>query len=165
MENCDNSSLILDIGINQVQEFVGISQPLFLLICFTQVQLIYSVFLLYSKVIQICVCVCQSLSRVQLFAAPWTLAHEAPLSMGFSGVNTGVGCHSLLQGIFPTQGLSLGPLHFRQILPHLSHQEVQISILSHILSHYGLSQDIEQNSLCYTVGPCLHILYMRVSIY
>ena len=25
-----------------------------------------------------------SLSRVQLFATPWTAAHEAPLSMGFS---------------------------------------------------------------------------------
>ena len=27
------------------------------------------------------------------------------------GKNTGVGCHSLLQGIFPTQGLNLGFLH------------------------------------------------------
>ena len=25
-----------------------------------------------------------SLSRVQLFAIPWTVAHQAPLSMGFS---------------------------------------------------------------------------------
>ena len=30
--------------------------------------------------------------------------------------------HSLLQGIFPTQGLNPGLLHFRQILYHLSHQ-------------------------------------------
>ena len=28
-----------------------------------------------------CVCV---LSRVQLFVTPWTVAHQAPLSMGFS---------------------------------------------------------------------------------
>ena len=28
-------------------------------------------------------CVVQSLSRVQLFATPWTIAHQAPLSMGF----------------------------------------------------------------------------------
>ena len=27
---------------------------------------------------------CQSLSHVQLFAMPWTVAHQAPLSMGFS---------------------------------------------------------------------------------
>ena len=32
-----------------------------------------------------------------------------------------MGSHSLLQGIFPTQGLNLGPLHYRQILYCLSH--------------------------------------------
>ena len=37
------------------------------------------------------------------------------------GKNTGVGSHSLLQGIFLTQGLNLGLLHCRQILYHLSH--------------------------------------------
>ena len=36
--------------------------------------------------------------------------------------NTGVGCHTLLQGIFPTQGLNSGLLHCRGILYHLSHQ-------------------------------------------
>ena len=38
------------------------------------------------------------------------------------GKNTGVGCHALLQGIFPTQGLNPGLLHCRWILYHLSHQ-------------------------------------------
>ena len=33
----------------------------------------------------------------------------------FSGKNTRVGCHFLLQGIFPTQGLKLCCLHHRQI--------------------------------------------------
>ena len=42
----------------------------------------------------------QSLSRVRLFATPWTVACQAPLSMEFPGKNTGVGSHSLLQGIF-----------------------------------------------------------------
>ena len=28
-------------------------------------------------------CAC-SVSRVQIFATPWTVAHQAPLSMGFS---------------------------------------------------------------------------------
>ena len=36
--------------------------------------------------------------------------------------NTGVGCHSLLQGIFPTLGLNLSLPYCRQILYHLSHQ-------------------------------------------
>ena len=30
--------------------------------------------------------------------------------------NTGMGCHALLPGIFPTQGLNPGLLHCRQIL-------------------------------------------------
>ena len=38
------------------------------------------------------------------------------------GKNTGVGCHALLQGIFPTQGLNPSLPHHRQILYHLSHQ-------------------------------------------
>ena len=36
--------------------------------------------------------------------------------------NTGVDCHSLLQGIFLTQGENPGLLHCRQILYHLNHQ-------------------------------------------
>ena len=39
------------------------------------------------------------------------------------GENTGVGCSSLLQGMFPTQGMNLSLLLCRQILYHLSHQE------------------------------------------
>ena len=37
--------------------------------------------------------------------------------------NTGVGCHSLLQGIFPTQGSNPHLLHCRQILYCPSHHE------------------------------------------
>ena len=32
----------------------------------------------------VCVCLLSSFSRVQLFVTPWTVAHQAPLSMGFS---------------------------------------------------------------------------------
>ena len=39
-----------------------------------------------------------------------------------SGKNTGVGCHALLQGIFPTQGSNPGLPHCRWILYYLSHQ-------------------------------------------
>ena len=38
------------------------------------------------------------------------------------GQNTGVGSRSLLQRIFPTQGLTPGLPHYRQILYQLSHQ-------------------------------------------
>ena len=40
----------------------------------------------------------------------------------FPGKDTGVGCHFLLQGIFPTQGLNPGLLHHRQILYRLSYK-------------------------------------------
>ena len=38
------------------------------------------------------------------------------------GKNPGVGCHALLQGIFPNQGLNPGLPHSRWILYHLSHE-------------------------------------------
>ena len=40
----------------------------------------------------------------------------------FPGRNTGVGCHFLLQGIFPTQGSNPCLLHCRWILYRRSHQ-------------------------------------------
>ena len=127
----------------------------------------------------------KSLSHVQLFVTPWTVAYQAPPSMGFSrqeywsevpfpspgnlpspgnepgspalaggffttcatcesesrsvvsdslrphglyspwnspGQNTRVGSLSLLQGIFPTQGLNPGLLHCMRILYQLSHK-------------------------------------------
>ena len=50
--------------------------------------------------------VIQLISRVWFFATPWIVNPQDPLSMGFSGKNTRVDCHFLLQGIFPTQGLN-----------------------------------------------------------
>ena len=47
----------------------------------------------------------QSLNHVRLFVTPWTVACQAPLSMGSPGKNARMGCHFLFQGIFPTQGL------------------------------------------------------------
>ena len=44
-----------------------------------------------------------------------------------SGKNPRVGCHFLLQGIFPTQGLNPDLLHCRQILYQLTTREVHYS--------------------------------------
>ena len=66
------------------------------------------------------------LSHVQLFATPWTVAHQVPL-WNFPGNNTGMGCHYLLQGIFLIQGskLCLPVSHIsRQILYHWATWEV-----------------------------------------
>ena len=47
----------------------------------------------------------------------------------FPGKNTGVGCHSLFQGIFPTQGSNLCLLLGRQILYHWATWETPESLL------------------------------------
>ena len=102
------------------------------------------------------------LSRVQLFAIPRTVTHQAPLYMEILQArilewvampssrdlpnpgteprsptlqavsllteppgkpqNTGMGRLSLLQGIFPTQELNWGLLHYRCVLYQLSYQ-------------------------------------------
>ena len=74
------------------------------------------VWLLYNVVLVSTIDQCESAARigmcvfmlihVQLFATPWTVAHQTHLSMRFRDNNTGVGCHFLLQGIFLTQGLN-----------------------------------------------------------
>ena len=46
--------------------------------------------------------------------------------------------------------------------------QLNISILSRVLFHYRLLQDIEYSSLCYTVGlNCLSVLYLgyRVAVF
>ena len=57
-----------------------------------------------SPILEI-VAVVQSLSRVELFCDPkdCSLPGSAPLSRDFPGKNIGVGCHFLLQWVFPTQ--------------------------------------------------------------
>ena len=67
-----------------------------------------------------CLCVlvaksCPTLCDPMDYSPPGECPQDNP------GKNTGVGCHSLLQEIFPTQGSNLGLLHCRQILYQLSH--------------------------------------------
>ena len=65
----------------------------------------------------------KSLSCVRLFSTPWTGACTRLLCpWNFLGKSTGMDCHFLFQGIFPTQGLNPGLLHCGQTLYHLSHQ-------------------------------------------
>ena len=62
----------------------------------------------------------KSLSRVQLCD---------PKDWNSPGWYTGVGIHSLLQGIFPTQGSNLGLPHCRQILYHWDTGEALLKCL------------------------------------
>ena len=64
----------------------------------------------------------KSLSPVWLFATPWTVANQAPPSMGFSRQEYWSGLPFPSPGDLLTQGLNLGLLHCRQTLYCLSHQ-------------------------------------------
>ena len=76
-------------------------------------------FLLTTKLTRACMLSC--FRCVQLFVTSCIVIHQVPLSMGFSGKNTGVGCHFLLWGIFLTQGLNLSLLHWQADSLPLSH--------------------------------------------
>ena len=47
----------------------------------------------------------KSLSHVQLFATPGTVAPGSSVHGDSLGKNTGVGCHTLLQGNLPNPGI------------------------------------------------------------
>ena len=61
----------------------------------------------------------------------------------FPGKDTGVGCHFLLQEIFPTHGLSPGLLHCRQILYQLSYEG--ISLPNKGVGHSGTTRNWWEN--------------------
>ena len=66
-----------------------------------------------SEVTQLCPTLCDPMDC----SLPGSSVHRI-----FPGKNTGVVSHSLLQGIFPTQGSNPSLLHCRQIRYCLSHQ-------------------------------------------
>ena len=68
-----------------------------------------------------------SLQRHEL----WPARHLCPWNS--LGKNTGMGCHALHQGIFPTKESNPGLPHCRQILYFLSHQKTQIKWWSMII--------------------------------
>ena len=61
-------------------------------------------FQVYSKVIQLYIVCAQLLSHVLLFVAPWTVACQAPLSMGFSSQEYWSGLSLPLPGDLPHPG-------------------------------------------------------------
>ena len=69
-----------------------------------------------------CCCLVAQLCPSLLRLHKLYIALQAPVSIGFLGKNTGVDCHFLLQGIFPTQDLNPALPHCRQKLYRLSPQ-------------------------------------------
>ena len=85
--------------------------------------------LIYPSSLRVCVCVLVTHSH--------SVTHQDPLSMDFSRQEYWVGCHSLLQRIFLTEGSNPGLLHCRQILYPLSHDRSPLSQGSHISETLG----------------------------
>ena len=81
--------------------------------------------------------------------APWTVAHQAPLFHRIPGKNIGVISHSLLQGIFPTQGSNMGFPHCKQMLYLLSHQGSSVYMYIYIC-------------ICICVCICIYNLQTRL---
>ena len=72
------------------------------------------------------------------------------------GKNTGVGCHFLLQGIFPTQGSSLGLPHCRQIIYRLTTREASTQMCAHL--HVGQHIYVQVHTcMCGSVYTCTHM--------
>ena len=81
------------------------------------------------------------------FATPWTVTCQALLSLEFSREEHWSGLHLLLQGIFPTQGSTLGHLHCRQILYQLSHKgSPNIHMKIHKPEDVNISMQITENT-------------------
>ena len=68
----------------------------------------------------------KSLSRVRLFAIPWTVAYQAPQSMGFSRQEYWSGLPFPSPGDLPDPGIESRSPACRQTLYHLSYQGSRI---------------------------------------
>ena len=85
------------------------------------------------------------------------------------GQNTRVGCLSLLQGIFPTQGSSRGLLHCWQIFffTNWANREGHryIYLFMRQESHHGGSTFLTQSLLSWTPSPNTITLVVKISTY
>ena len=93
------------------------------------------VFFSLSEVTQSCPTLCDPMDcNLTRFLCPWD----------FPGKTTRVGCHCLLQEIFPTQGLNPGLPRCRQTLYCLSHQGANILVTFCIICSFSSG-----SKLCY----------------
>ena len=99
------------------------------LLCSEVCSLCLHLYCVHAKSLQKCLTLCNPSLPGSSVQEPWD----------FPGKNTGMGCHAVLQGIFPTQGSKLGLLHCRQIIYCLSHQGINIFYSWHYL--YSIQRD------------------------
>ena len=102
-------------------------------------------------------CCAQTLCNPMDCSPPGSSVHGAS-----PGKNTGVDCHALLQGIFPTQGSNPGILHYRQILYQLIYQGSPYTkmVLLHLVQ---LDFDVFQLICSYFKVNNVHSLFGKLS--
>ena len=91
--------------------YVCILHVYYICMCIIYVYYMY----IYIYIAQLCPTLCKPMD----YSPPGSPVHGI-----FSSKNTGVGCHFLFQGIFPTHGWNSGLPHCRQTPYHLSHQRI-----------------------------------------
>ena len=96
--------------------------------------------------------------RVQLFVIPWTVAHQSPLSMGFSMPEYWSGYHFLLQGVIQGSNLHcLWLLHCRWIPSRLSHKFSSVQFSCSVVSDsLWLHESQHARPPCPSPSPGVH---------
>ena len=110
----------------------------------------------------------KSLSHVQLFATPWTVAYHTPLSMGFSRQEYWSGLPFPSPEDLTDQGSNLGLPHCRQMVYHLSHQENPFMVCSwHQILNLLCSLDLGKSlSVSVLVSfPCMFLCVVMRWLY
>ena len=114
------------------------------------------------------VVVVESISHVQLFAIPWTIAHQAPLSMEFS--RKGYWCELPCPSPGDLPNIGVKPRHCKHILYGLSHETVVLGVINkdidktekEELINKLLTQEcpniflgnLESSHICWTINAC-----------
>ena len=129
-------SILRNLVLSKIQKQINIRYHLkfistMQLLLYLTLNLYLCVYIYIYMCVCVCVCVCVCILLTSAQSCPTLQPHELYCSPPgssvhgiFPGKNTEVGCHFLLQGIFPTQGLN-------PHLWHLQHWEVDSLLLVH----------------------------------
>ena len=102
----------------------------------------------YELLTSLC-CMLSRFSRVRLLATPWTVSHQAPLSMGFSRQEYWDGLPCPPPGDLPNPGIEpISPALQVDSLP-LSHQESPLKSSVLLLSELDLPFSVISISFCF----------------
>ena len=80
----------------------------------------------------------KSLSRVRLFVTPWTVAHQAPPSMGFSTQEYWTGLPFPSTGDFPDSGIEAGSPTLQADSSLSLQRSPSVSVLKGVSAHQCL---------------------------